>query len=66
MPDQEIYFLMEIISCSEHIKTIGYLPEERGLYKKMKVGEQALYLAQLKGLSTIEAKTALKEWFQEV
>ena len=48
---------------SEHIKTIGYLPEERGLYKKMKVGEQALYLAQLKGLSTAEAKTALKEWF---
>ena len=51
--------------CSNHIKAIGYLPEERGLYKKMKVGEQALYLAQLKGLSTIEAKTALKEWFQK-
>ena len=50
---------------SEHIKAIGYLPEERGLYKKMKVGEQALYLAQLKGLSTAEAKTALKEWFQK-
>ena len=56
---------MEILSCSEHIKTIGYLPEERGLYKKMKVGEQALYLAQLKGLSTAEAKTALKEWFKK-
>lgn len=42
---------------------IGYLPEERGLYKKMKVGEQALYLAQLKGMDKSEAKVALKEWF---
>ena len=65
MPDQgDILFKGNSLS-SEHIKTIGYLPEERGLYKKMKVGEQALYLAQLKGLSTIEAKTALKEWFQK-
>jgi len=45
------------------IPSIGYLPEERGLYKKMKVGEQALYLAQLKGLSQNEAKKKLKEWF---
>lgn len=42
---------------------IGYLPEERGLYKKMKVGEQAVYLARLKGLSYSEAMSALKEWF---
>lgn len=63
MPDQgDILFKVNSLN-SEHIKTIGYLPEERGLYKKMKVGEQALYLAQLKGLSTAEAKTALKEWF---
>ena len=43
--------------------SIGYLPEERGLYKKMKVGEQALYLAQLKGLSACEAKKRLRYWF---
>jgi len=47
----------------EHVATIGYLPEERGLYKSMKVGEQALYLARLKGLSKIEAKKRLKFWF---
>ena len=47
----------------EHISRIGYLPEERGLYKKMKVGEQVLYLAQLKGLSKKEAMSRLKKWF---
>ncbi|GMN09520.1 ABC transporter ATP-binding protein [Croceitalea sp. MTPC9] len=47
----------------KHIAAIGYLPEERGLYKSMKVGEQALYLAQLKGLSKPEAKKRLKYWF---
>jgi ABC-2 type transport system ATP-binding protein len=47
----------------QHIKEIGYLPEERGLYKKMKVGEQLLYLAQLKGLSEKEALEKLKAWF---
>jgi ABC-2 type transport system ATP-binding protein len=47
----------------DHISRIGYLPEERGLYKKMKVGEQALYLAQLKGLSKKEAMRRLKKWF---
>lgn len=46
-----------------HTSLIGYLPEERGLYKKMKVGEQALYLAQLKGLSAAEAKKRLRYWF---
>ena len=45
------------------IENIGYLPEERGLYKKMKVGEQALYLARLKGMSNAEATKELKEWF---
>ena len=49
-----------------HIKDIGYLPEERGLYKTMKVGEQALYLAQLKGLSKSEAKKRLKFWFERL
>ena len=42
---------------------IGYMPEERGLYKKMKIGEQAMYLAQLKGLSRKEAMVKIKEWF---
>lgn len=48
----------------EDVAHIGYLPEERGLYKKMKVGEQAIYLAQLKGLSRQEAKRRLQEWFE--
>ncbi|MBN2614607.1 MAG: ATP-binding cassette domain-containing protein [Bacteroidales bacterium] len=52
------------VSSSDIIK-IGYLPEERGLYKKMKVGEQALYLAQLKGLSARDAKAKLKFWFEK-
>ena len=47
------------------IYRIGYLPEERGLYKKMKVGEQAIYLAQLKGLSVAEAKRRLTIWFEK-
>ena len=45
------------------IARIGYLPEERGLYKKMKVGEQVLYLAKLKGLNSAEAKSRAKDWF---
>lgn len=48
-----------------HVQYIGYLPEERGLYKSMKVGEQALYLAQLKGLSYSVAKKRLQEWFEK-
>ena len=47
----------------EDVEKIGYMPEERGLYRKMKVGEQAMYLAQLKGMSAGAAKAALKEWF---
>lgn len=50
----------------QHIKYIGYMPEERGLYKSMKVGEQALYLAQLKGLSKSEAEKQLKYWFDKL
>jgi ABC-2 type transport system ATP-binding protein len=49
----------------DHIYSIGYLPEERGLYKKMKVGEQSIYLAQLKGLSKKEAKEKLNYWFEK-
>ncbi len=49
-----------------HITDIGYMPEERGLYKKMKVGEQALYLAQLKGMSYNEALKKLKYWFEKL
>lgn len=52
-------------SRPEDIYQIGYLPEERGLYKKMKVGEQAIYLAQLKGLSYSEARTRLTHWFEK-
>ncbi len=48
-----------------HIGLIGYLPEERGLYKKMKVGEQAIYLAQLKGVDKATAKKRLQEWFEK-
>ena len=47
----------------EDVEKIGYLPEERGLYRKMKVGDQAMYLAQLKGMSVREASNELKKWF---
>lgn len=50
----------------KHISQIGYLPEERGLYKKMKVGEQSLYLAQLKGMSKKDASEKLKFWFEKL
>ncbi len=49
----------------QDIARIGYLPEERGLYKKMKVGEEAIYLAQLKGLSAMEARKRLRTWFDK-
>lgn len=61
----EIYFNNEVLS-PHHIEEIGYLPEERGLYKKMKVGEQMIYLAQLKGLSKIEARRRLDYWFEKL
>lgn len=62
-PDSgEILFNGEKLNQS-HIENIGYLPEERGLYKKMEIGEQMLYLAQLKGLSRNDARTRIKFWF---
>ncbi len=65
-PDQgEVKFAGENLS-RKHIHSIGYLPEERGLYKKMKVGEQVLYLAQLKGLSKKDAKQKLSHWFEKL
>ena len=64
-PDSgEVYFNGHL-SRPEDIFHIGYLPEERGLYKKMKVGDQAIYLAQLKGLSRSEATARLKKWFEK-
>lgn len=66
MPDTGTVHLDGALLNPSHIKDIGYLPEERGLYKSMKVGEQALYLAQLKGLSKTEAKERLKYWFDRL
>ncbi len=64
-PDSgKIYFDGKPLN-SEHVSQIGYLPEERGLYKKMKVGEQAIYLATLKGMTKKEATQNLKEWFEK-
>jgi len=64
-PDQGVILFEGQPINSDHRSQIGYLPEERGLYKKMKVGEQALYLAQLKGLSKPEAMKRLKIWFDK-
>ena len=64
-PDEGELFLNGHKLQPEHIFNIGYLPEERGLYKKMKVGEQALYLAQLKGMPKKEATLGLKYWFEK-
>lgn len=66
MPDSGKVFLDGQPLQAHHIQKIGYLPEERGLYKSMKVGEQALYLAQLKGLSKSQAKERLKYWFDRL
>ncbi|TCI91792.1 ABC transporter ATP-binding protein [Tenacibaculum sp. M341] len=65
MPDSGEVILDGEKLAPHHIEQIGYLPEERGLYKSMKVGEQALYLAQLKGMSKSEAKKKLKYWFEK-
>jgi len=63
-PDEgEILFNGKPFEPLKDVEQIGYMPEERGLYKKMKIGEQALYLAQLKGLSKNEAMQMIKEWF---
>jgi ABC-2 type transport system ATP-binding protein len=65
-PDSgEVVFNGELLQ-PHHIAQIGYLPEERGLYKSMKVGEQALYLAQLKGLSKSDANQRLRYWFDKL
>lgn len=74
-----IRIINQIIMCDEgevringellapkHIKLIGYLPEERGLYKKMKVGEQLMYLAQLKGMKGPEARQCIKNWLEKL
>ncbi|MFC4720840.1 ABC transporter ATP-binding protein [Geojedonia litorea] len=66
MPDEGKVLLDGAPLQPHHIRDIGYLPEERGLYKSMKVGEQALYLAQLKGLSKSDAKERLKYWFDKL
>ncbi|WP_075342136.1 ABC transporter ATP-binding protein [Tenacibaculum agarivorans] len=65
MPDSGEIILDGEKLAPHHIEHIGYLPEERGLYKSMKVGDQALYLAQLKGMSKSEAKKKLKYWFDK-
>jgi ABC-2 type transport system ATP-binding protein len=65
-PDSgEIYFNGQRLDQS-HINRIGYLPEERGLYKKMEIGEQMIYLARLKGLSRADATAKLKFWFEKL
>lgn len=64
-PDQGEVFFDGRLQEPTDVQRIGYLPEERGLYKKMKVGEQAIYLAQLKGLSRSEAEMRLRTWFEK-
>ncbi len=65
-PDEGKVFFGDAPLETKHIAQIGYLPEERGLYKKMKVGEQVIYLARLKGLSSAEAKKRATEWFKRL
>lgn len=65
MPDSGEVLLDGEKLAPHHVAFIGYMPEERGLYKTMKVGEQALYLAQLKGMPYEEAKKQLKYWFEK-
>lgn len=65
-PDSGELFMSGRKLLPEDVQYIGYLPEERGLYKKMKVGEQAIYFAQLKGLTKAEAMKRLKYWFRKL
>jgi ABC-2 type transport system ATP-binding protein len=65
-PDSGTLFLNGKKLLPQDVQSIGYLPEERGLYKKMKVGEEALYFAQLKGLSKAEALKRLRYWFKKL
>ena len=65
-PDSgEVFFNGERLN-TKHISQIGYLPEERGLYKKMEIGEQVLYLSKLKGLDTAEATRRIRYWFEKL
>ncbi len=65
-PDSgEVYFNGEKLNQS-HIERIGYMPEERGLYKKMEIGEQLVYLARLKGLEKTDAERRIKTWFEKL
>ncbi|GAB1463796.1 ABC transporter ATP-binding protein [Pedobacter sp.] len=65
-PDSgEVFFNGERLN-TKHISQIGYLPEERGLYKKMEIGEQVLYLSKLKGLNSAEATKRIKYWFEKL
>lgn len=64
-PDEGMMFFNGEHLKPHHAQKIGYLPEERGLYKKMKVGEQAMYLAQLKGVDKQTARKKLHEWFEK-
>ncbi|MCU0434730.1 MAG: ATP-binding cassette domain-containing protein [Bacteroidia bacterium] len=63
-PDSGHVLFEDRLLDAEHVRQIGYLPEERGLYRKMPIGEQAIYLARLKGLSATEAKKRVREWFE--
>lgn len=65
LPDSGKVFFNDLELNASHIKQIGYLPEERGLYPKMKIGEQAIYLAQLKGMDRKMARLELKKWFEK-
>ena len=65
LPDSGKVFFSDQELNASHIKQIGYLPEERGLYPKMKIGEQAIYLAQLKGMDRKMARLELKKWFDK-
>lgn len=65
MPDSGEVLFNNRKMTEDDVHNIGYLPEERGLYKKMEVGEQALYLAQLKGMSKADAKRELRMWFEK-
>lgn len=62
----EIIFDGKKFNPDKDIEQIGYMPEERGLYKKMKIGEQAVYLARLKGLSQSEANNKIRQWFEKL
>lgn len=66
MPDSGEVIFNGVQLEPEHVRAMGYLPEERGLYKKMKVAEQLVYLARLKGMAKPEAVKIIKEWFERL